>query len=160
VIDEERIHLSRTVPSVYEKLAAFSAEVGAVAKAAGVPAVTAELVQLHASQLNRCAFCIRVHTKKLIAAGEPPERLAMLPAWRESGIFDERERAALEVVESITLIQDGGLSERTYRDVLDFLSVDEYAAIAWIGVAINAFNRVAITGRYATDPLHPDEKTV
>ncbi|PSL38896.1 AhpD family alkylhydroperoxidase [Labedella gwakjiensis] len=152
MIDEERIHLSRTVPSAYEKLAAFSTEVGKVAKEAGVPATTAELVQLHASQLNGCAYCIRVHTKKLIALGESAERLVMLPAWRESGIYDERERAALTVVESITLIRDGVLSDREYRDVLDFLSVDEYAAIAWISVAINAFNRVAITGRYATEP--------
>ncbi|WP_166404680.1 carboxymuconolactone decarboxylase family protein [Labedella endophytica] len=151
-MDDERIHLSRTVPSVYEKLAAFSSEVAKVAKEAGVPLATAELVQLHASQLNGCAFCIRVHTKRLIDAGESPERLAMLPAWRESGIYDERERAALTLVESITLIRDGGLSEHAYRDVLDFLSVDEYAAVAWIGVAINAFNRVAITGRYATEP--------
>ncbi|RWZ68610.1 carboxymuconolactone decarboxylase family protein [Labedella populi] len=149
---DERIHLSRTVPSVYEKIAAFSTEVGQVARAAGVPATTAELVQLHASQLNGCAYCIRVHTKRLLTAGETAERLAMLPAWREAGIYDERERAALEVVEAITLIGDGGLTDREYRDVLDILSVDEYAAISWIGVAINAFNRVAIAGRYATGP--------
>lgn len=149
---DERIHLSRTVPSVYEKIAAFSTEVGQVARAAGVSATTAELVQLHASQLNGCAYCIRVHTKRLVAAGESAERLAMLPAWREAGIYDERERAALEVVEAITRIDDGGLTDREYRDVLDILSVDEYAAIAWIGVAINAFNRVAIAGGYATEP--------
>jgi AhpD family alkylhydroperoxidase len=157
VVTDERIHLSRTVPSVYEKIAAFSTQVGQVARDAGIPGATAELVQLHASQLNGCAYCIRVHTKRLLKAGESAERLAMLPAWRESGIYDERERAALEVVEAITLLPDGGLSDPEYRDVLEVLSVDEYAAIAWIGVAINAFNRVAILGRYPTEPLTGDE---
>ena len=79
--------------------------------------------------------------------------VAQLPVWRESGVFSERERAALELAEAFTYIHEGGIPDDVYDRVGGVLSEDEYTAVSWLSVSINAFNRVAIAGRYPVPPL-------
>ena len=108
---------------------------------------------LHISQLNGCAYCARIHVARLIEAGATADVVAQLPTWQESGVFSERERAALELAEAFTFIHEGGIPDEVYDRVGGILSEKEYTAISWLSVSINAFNRVAIAGRYPVPPL-------
>lgn len=151
-MSERRVHLSRSAPEAYKALDGFSKKVGLIAKDAGIDDRLRELVQLHASQLNGCAYCVRVHVDRGIEAGLDADVIAQLSTWRESGVFSERERAALELTEAFTFIHEGGVPDDVYDHVGGILSEDEYVALSWILVAINAFNRVAIAGRYPVPP--------
>src|SRR5512138_1990168 len=73
----------------------------------GLEASLIELVKLRASQINGCAYCIDMHTKDARAAGESEQRLYLLSAWREAPFYSERERAALEWTEAVTLLTEG-----------------------------------------------------
>jgi AhpD family alkylhydroperoxidase len=147
-----RVHLSKSAPDAYKALAAFSKSVGSVAEGAGIDARLKELVQIHVSQLNGCAFCVRVHVERATKAGVSADVIAQLPVWRESGVFSERESAGLELAEAFTFIAEEGVSDEVYDRVGGILSESEYVGLSWILVAINAFNRVAIAGRYSVPP--------
>ena len=148
-----RVHLSKTFPSAYKKLAALSTEVGQIARDNGIEPLLSELIQMRASQINACAYCLRVHTKKALALGETPERMTVLSAWREAGLYSERERAALALCEAMTLISDGHVSDEVYTAAREVFSETEFAALSWVIVSINAFNRIAVTSRYIVDPV-------
>lgn len=149
---EHRVHLSRAARPAYQALAAFSKTVGEIAAENGIDERLKELVQIHASQLNGCAYCVRVHVERAVAAGISADVIAQLPVWRESGVFTERERAGLELAESYVYIHDEGVSDEVYNRVGGVLSEKEYVALSWILVSINAFNRIAIAGRYSVPP--------
>lgn len=136
----------------YKALEAFSKTVKQIADEAGIDARMAEIVQLHASQLNGCAFCVRVHLDRATAAGLDADLVMQIATWRESGVFSERERAALELTESFTFIHEGGVPDDVYDRVGGVLSEQEYVALCWILVSINSFNRIAIAGRYPVPP--------
>ncbi len=153
---ESRVHLSRLEPQVYSALTEFSTVVGKTADANGVDARLRELIMLHVSQLNGCAFCVRVHVDRVTKLGATVDEIAQLSTWRESGVFTERERAAFELAEAMTFIHRAGVPDDVYDRVGGILSEKEYAAVAWITVSINAFNRVAITGRYPVPPRADD----
>jgi len=150
--EERRVHLSRSAPPVYQALAAFSKATGAIAADAGLDDRLRELVQIHTSQLNGCAYCVRVHVDRAAAAGISVDDIAQLTVWRESGVFSERERAGLELAEAYVYIHDGGVADDVYDQVGGVLSEQEYVALSWVLVSINAFNRVAIAGRYPVPP--------
>ena len=150
--EETRVHLSKSEPTAYKALAAFSAEVAKVGAANGIENRLSELLQLHISQLNGCAFCVRVHVDAALKAGATTDDIAQLATWRESGVFTERERAALELGEAFTFIPEGGIPDDVYDHVGGILSEKEYTALSWISVSINAFNRIAIAGRYPVPP--------
>jgi alkylhydroperoxidase family enzyme len=78
--------------------------------------------------------------------------IAQLPVWRESGVFSDRERAGLELAECFTFIHEDGVPDDVYDRVGGILSEQEYIGLSWILVSINAFNRVAIAGRYSVPP--------
>ena len=72
----------------------------------------------------------------------------MLPAWRETDYFSPKERAALERVEAVTLVADGQVPDAVYAQAAGVLSKEEIAAVEWLAVVINAWNRIAISSRY------------
>jgi AhpD family alkylhydroperoxidase len=150
--EESRVHLSRSAPAAYKALDAFSKAVGGVAADSGVEPRLKELVQVHASQLNGCSFCVRIHVDRALAAGVSADEIAQLAVWRDSGVFTDRERAALELTEAFTFISEEGVPDEVYDHVGGILSEQEYVGLSWILVAINAFNRVAIAGRYPVPP--------
>ena len=78
--------------------------------------------------------------------------IAQLPVWRESGVFSDRERAGLELAEAFTFIHEDGVPDEVYNRVGGILSEKEYVGLSWILVSINAFNRIAIAGRYSVPP--------
>ena len=150
--EERRVHLSRSAPQADQALAAFSKSVGELTRESGVDARLAEIVQIHVSQRNGCAYCVRVHVDRALGVGIDADTIAQIATWRESGVFSERERAALELAESHVYIHDGGVSDAVYDRVGGVLSEEEYVALSWLLVSINAFNRVAIAGRYPVPP--------
>lgn len=147
-MSEPRVHLSRSEPEAYSALAAFTKVVGEVAANNGIDDRLRELVLLHCSQLNGCAFCVRVHSDRAVKAGITLDEVAQLNVWRESGVFSDRERAALELAEAFTFIHREGIPDELYGRVGSILAEKEYVALGWLSVSINAFNRVAIAGRY------------
>ena len=149
---ERRVHLSRSARPAYDALEAFSQTVGTIAAEAGIDDRMKEIALIHASQLNGCAYCVRVHVDRGVQAGLTADEIAQLPAWRESGVFTARERAALELAERYVYIHEEGIPDDVYDHVGGILSEQEYVALSWLLVSINAFNRIMIAGKYPVPP--------
>ena len=113
----------------------------------GLEPALLELVKLRASQLNGCAYCIDMHTKDARARGESEQRLYLLDAWHESPFYTERERAALEWTEAVTRIADGHVPDSVYERVREQFSEQELVNLTMAVVAINGWNRLAISFR-------------
>ena len=111
-----------------------------------LPASTQELCRLRASQINGCGFCTDMHTKDAAAAGEDPQRLHLVAAWREATVFTEAERAALEVTEQGTRIADaaGGVTEDAWLNAAKHYDEEQLAALTFLIATINAFNRLNV----------------
>src|SRR5680860_677457 len=104
-----------------------------------------ELVKLRASQINGCAYCIDMHTMDALGIGETRQRLDALEEWRKTSFFSERERAALAWTEALTLISESEISDTLYKTVLGFFSEKELIALTMAVIAINGWNRLAIS---------------
>ncbi len=90
----------------------------------------------------------RLHTRDALSAGESSDRISVLPAWRETEYFNAKERAGLALVEAITLIAEGQVPDAVYSEAAKTLSAEEIAAMEWLAIMINTWNRVAIASRY------------
>lgn len=106
-----------------------------------------ELVKTRASQLNGCAYCIDMHTKDARRAGETEQRLYALSAWKETPFFTARERAALEWTEALTLISENEVPDSLYEATRDYFDEHDMMALTFAIVAINGWNRLAISFR-------------
>lgn len=118
----------------------------------GLDPLLVELVKIRASQINGCAFCLRLHSRDAAAKGETPDRLAVLAAWWESKYFSDTEQAALILAERITNISAGAHAAHNTVDVEQVLTAQEIAAVSWLVIVINAWNRVAISSHYTVAP--------
>ncbi|MEV6241072.1 carboxymuconolactone decarboxylase family protein [Lentzea sp. NPDC051838] len=107
-----------------------------------LPAITAELVSLRASQLNGCGFCLDMHVKEAVAAGEDPMRLHLVAGWRETTVFTEAEQAALAFAEEGT--KNVSVSDDTWANVRKHYDDEQVAALVCLIGLINAANRMAV----------------
>jgi len=114
-----------------------------------------DLVRTRASQINGCAYCIDMHTKDARARGESEQRLYALDAWREAPYYTERERAALTWTEAVTLITTGHVPDAVYEEVRQHLSEEELVNLTLAVVAINGWNRFAISFRTVPGTYQP-----
>jgi AhpD family alkylhydroperoxidase len=103
-----------------------------------------ELVKMRASQINGCAYCLDMHSKDARAAGETEQRLYALDAWRETPFYSERERAALEWTEALTLVREGHVPDSVFEAAREHFSEQELVDLALAVVAINGWNRLSI----------------
>ena len=147
-----RINLGQSAPELYKKIAELDALAMQKIAEAELSESFAHLLKLRASQINACAFCIRLHTQDAIQTGESIERISLLNAWRETAYYDEKERAALTLIEAITLVADGQVPDAVYEDALPFLTDAQISAVEWLAIVINAWNRIAISSRYSVQP--------
>ena len=109
-----------------------------------------ELIRVRASQLNGCAYCLSVHNEDARKAGEEQIRLDTLAGWREAGdLFGERERAALALVDAVTLMRDAGAAHDAAAEVF---TADELEGVLWQAIAINAWNRQAVATHTRPEP--------
>ncbi|MFE4972896.1 carboxymuconolactone decarboxylase family protein [Kitasatospora sp. NPDC056651] len=123
-----------------------------VAAEAGLDRRLVELVNLRVSQINGCAYCLHVHTRAAIREGETTQRLGVLPAWRDTEVFSDRERAALGLAEATTAPADAALQEAAYGVAREVFDEAEISAVVWVAIAINAFNRVSILSKHPVRP--------
>src|SRR5690348_18101472 len=114
-----------------------------------------ELVKTRASQINGCAFCLDMHTKDARKAGETEQRLYALSAWRETPFYTERERAALEWTEALTLISENNIPDDLYESVKEHFSEKEMVALTMAVIVINGWNRLAIPFRTEPGSYNP-----
>lgn len=115
------------------------------------------MVKLRASQMNGCAFCIDMHWKDARAGGEAEARLYSLYCWRESPLYDDRERAALAWTEALTNIATTHAPDGDFEAIKAHFTAQEIAALSWAIAAINAWNRIAI-GFRSTPGLYQPPK--
>ena len=145
-----RVNLGKAAPGVYKLVVELDKATSALASGSGFEPGFLDLLKFRASQVNGCAFCLRLHGRDSLSARESADRLNVLAAWRESGYFTGRERAALALVEAVTTIADGQVPDHVYEIANELLSAAEIAAVEWIAITINVWNRVAIASRYET----------
>lgn len=147
-----RINLGQSATELYKKVAELDALSMQKVQEAQLNEGFAHLLKLRASQINQCAFCIRMHAQDALKTGESAERIALLNAWRETEYYDQAERAALALMEAITLIAVDQVPDAIYEDALPFLTDAQISAIEWLAIVINAWNRIAISSRYSVKP--------
>ncbi|MBE8518824.1 carboxymuconolactone decarboxylase family protein [Amycolatopsis sp. H6(2020)] len=136
-----RLNFAKTAPKAFKALIGFDA-----AARAGLDPALVELVQIRASQLNRCAYCLHMHTSDARKAGESEERLHLVAVWHEAGhFFSAKERAALALTEAVTLVHAGGVPDDVYARALEEFGEEELAHLLALIFTINTWNRIAIT---------------
>ena len=113
------------------------------------------LVQIRASQINGCAYCIDMHTKDARVAGETEQRIYALNAWRETPFFSDRERAALEWTEAVTRVGDTHVPDEIYQRAAAQFDESELVALTFGVIVINSWNRLAVSFRAPVGTYQP-----
>ena len=127
----------------------------AASQASGLERSLMELVRLRASQINHCAYCIDMHTKDARAHGETEQRLYALSAWREAPFYSDRERAALEWTEAVTLLGETHVPDEIFERVRQHFDESEMVALTFAVVVINSWNRLAVSFRVPVGSYQP-----
>jgi len=146
------VDIGTTQQASYKKLMELHHVSEEAAKSAGIDAGLIELIKIRASQINGCAYCLRMHSADAVKLGESADRLAVLSAWRETEYFTDVEQAALELTEYLTNVSTSVLSEQTWENASKVLTREQIASIYWVNIVINAFNRVAISSHIPVRP--------
>lgn len=146
------VNITKLVPGLYDAQLAADRAAEEAAVAAGLDPLLVELVKLRASQLNGCAFCLRMHARDALEKGETADRLTLVAAWWESQYFTPQEQAALTLAEQVTRIGDLHTAPAPAVDVEAVLDEKQVAAVVGIALVINTWNRIAITSHYPVAP--------
>jgi len=137
---EERLNYAKVSPDALKAMH----ELEKYVTASGLERPLCELIKTRASQINGCAYCIDMHTKDARKAGETEQRLYALNAWREAPFYTDRERAALEWTEALTLISKNNVPDSLYNSVRKHFNEKEIVALSIAIIAINGWNRLVI----------------
>ena len=148
---QARIDLMRSSPKLLQALLA----VQALVESGGLDAKLLHLIEMRASQINGCAYCLDMHSKDARAAGETEQRLYGLEAWRESPYYSERERAALEWTEAVTLVSVTHVPDSVYEVVRAQFSEDEIKTLTLAASMINLWNRLNVALRTVPGGYQP-----
>src|SRR6266702_5240077 len=135
-----RIDLMHVTPGVIQAMLGLERQV----RQAGFDHGLLDLVRLRASQINRCSYCLDMHSKDARANGETEQRLYGLDAWRESPYYSGRERAAIAWCEAVTRIAETHAPDAVYEEVRQHFNEKEIADLTLAIASINAWNRLAI----------------
>ncbi len=138
---EQRISIKDLEPGAYKAMSRLESYLSSTELDKGL----SELIKVKASQINGCAYCIDMHTELALKHGESPRRLFALNAWRESPLFDEKEKTAFKITEEVTLIANQGLTSETYHAALKHFTENEIAQIIMCVGIINIWNRIAVS---------------
>ena len=148
---QPRVDAGKVAPGARQAMYAVEAYV----RKSGLEPALLELVKMRASQINGCAFCLDMHSKDARAQGETEQRLYALNAWHETPFYSERERAALEWTEAVTLISQNHVPDELYQRVRQQFSEEELVNLTMAVVAINGWNRLAIAFRTVPGEYQP-----
>lgn len=138
----QRMNFTKAAPKVFKAMIALDA-----AATAGLEPALVGLVQIRASQINHCAYCLDMHTRDAREAGESEERIFLLSAWQEAGLYTDKEQAALALTEAVTVLTDGFVPDEVYERAARHFGEEELAHLIALIFTINAWNRIAVTTR-------------
>jgi AhpD family alkylhydroperoxidase len=144
----ERFFLDKSDPASWRALNGLALKVKAATEASGIPQSVVEVLNVRVSQINGCGFCLDMHSRYALDAGVSAQKLAVLPVWRETELFTELEQAALAIGEAAALLNSDAAQQAELEQARSVLTDDQYSALQWAGIAINAFNRVSIMSRH------------
>ncbi|HEU5410184.1 MAG TPA: carboxymuconolactone decarboxylase family protein [Candidatus Acidoferrales bacterium] len=150
---KSRIDVTKVDPKAYQAMAGLETYI----HNSGLEKPLLELIKMRASQINGCAYCLDMHSKDARAAGETEQRLYELNAWRETPFYSERERAALAWTESLTLVSETHVPDEAFEEVKKHFSEGEIVALTLAIVAINGWNRIAISLRAVPGTYQPQQ---
>ncbi|MBB2684977.1 carboxymuconolactone decarboxylase family protein [Rhizobium sophoriradicis] len=136
----QRLNYAQQSPELFKKFMDFSMAL----RSSVIDEKLQALIEIRASQLNGCGFCLDMHVKQAKIHGETELRLHHVAIWRESNLFVPRERAALAWTEALTRLPEGGVSDEIYERVRGQLSEKEISDLTFVVMAINAWNRVNV----------------
>jgi AhpD family alkylhydroperoxidase len=124
-------------------------KLGEAAASTGVPYATLKMVELRASQINGCSFCVVMHTRELRKAGESDERIATVAAWRDAPWFSDAERAALALTEAVTRIADRAdpVTDEIWAEAAKHYDENQLSGLLLDIGTINVWNRVNVATR-------------
>lgn len=135
-----RLNFRQASPDAYQAMLGLAT----YAKRSGLEPSLLDLVDVRASQINGCAFCLAMHLRDARARGETEERLLLLDAWRETPLYTERERAALAWTEALTRLGPEGVPDEVYDELRRHFSEEEIGKLSIKIVVINGWNRLMI----------------
>lgn len=131
-----------------KRLLNLNGHVDRMADEHGVAHLTLELVKIRASHLNGCAFCTDLHVGRALELGEDQRRLNLLPVWRETDLFTDQERAALDLAEAITLqSQTDGIPDAVHASAAAVFTEEQLSVVVWAAAVIQTFNAINVTSR-------------
>jgi AhpD family alkylhydroperoxidase len=149
---QPRLNHVEQSPDLIRKLQELSM---AISNSGRIDPILSCLVDIRASQMNGCTFCVDMHAKEAKLHGERELRLYHLPVWRESPLFTPKERAALAWTEALTRIEPAGIPDALYAETREHLSEPELATLTFRVMIINAWNRASVAFR--TPPGRADK---
>ncbi len=143
---------------ILQKFAKHLVAASAVTQQA-LPPATANLILIRASQINGCSVCLDMHTKDAEHAGETSLRLNLVAAWRDTKVFTDAERAALELAEQGTRIADsaGGVTDEAWANAAKYYDTDQLAALVCTIAIINTYNRLNVICRNEGGDYQPGQ---
>ena len=139
----ERLDYKATSPDGLKALLTLNSFV----KDLGIEPKLKALVEIRISQINGCAFCLDQHSMEARSAGESQQRLDSLVVWDESPFFSDRERAALDWAESVTLCADSGVPDEVYLEARQIFSEKELVDLTYLVINMNGLNRIGVSFR-------------
>ena len=148
---KSRIEYAQVAPGAVEAMRALEKYV----RTCGIEPKLLELIKIRASQINGCAYCLDMHTKDARARGETEQRIYALNAWRETPFFTEKERAALAWTESVTQVSASQVSDEVYEIARQCFDEKELVNITIAIIAINGWNRLAVSFRSVPGVYEP-----
>ena len=140
-----RINPWAAAPQLMNQMVEYSRSV----EAAGLEPGLLELVKIRSSQINGCAICLHMHAEEARRLGETEDRILMLDAWDEAGLYSEREKAALAWTEALTRLTDTHAPDEAYQAVKAQFSDEEVVKLTLMVTVINSFNRIGVGFRLA-----------
>lgn len=135
---KDRIDISEVNPNAYKPILALYDDI----KKSSLSDLEFLLIEIRASQINGCAYCVQMHIQEAVNQGEKQYRIHALPFWRESPFFTEEEQVILEMTEEITHISADGLSDELYQEAIRFFGEKKVADIIMAICCINVWNRI------------------
>jgi AhpD family alkylhydroperoxidase len=142
------VFLDKEHPAAWRALNGLGLKAKEAAEEAGLDRTLIELLNVRISQINGCAYCLDLHVGDALKNGESAQRLSVLPAWRDTDLFTEKECAALTLAEAVTNISDAHAREREGATARKHLTAQEFSAVSWLTITMNAFNRVSIVSQH------------
>jgi len=146
-----RFIMGKVLPDVYKLLSMLDATI----KSSAIPPHQREMINIRASQINGCAYCVDAHSKDARKLGESEQRIYLINVWRVApNVFNDEEQLPLEMTEEITLIQKHGLSDWLYEKAISLWGEKRTAGVMMAVININSLNRIGVGTN-----MHPINET-